>query len=164
MKRCSTSLAWRDIQIGQDEKTPPIHSDEGQLQRPTMGEGNQNPGALLGGVDSDASTCGKHPGTSSKLNTGSPHAPAVQFPGIYSKKLKTGVQKKKKKTPYTHSQQHYSQYPKGGGNSRPLTSRNTVKPTHTWTTVQPQKEPNIETCYRITLKTAKFMAMCIVPQ
>ena len=99
MKRCSTSLAWRDIQIGQDEKTPPIHSDEGQLQRPTMGEGNQNPGALLGGVDSDASTCGKHPGTSSKLNTGSPHAPAVQFPGIYSKKLKTGVQKKKKNDP-----------------------------------------------------------------
>ena len=115
MKRCSTSLAWRDIQIGQDEKAPPIHSDEGQLQRPMMGERNQNPGHCWGGVDSDASTCGKHPGTSSKLYTGSPPAPAVQFLGIYSKKLKTGVQKKKKKTPYTRSQQRYSQHPKGGG-------------------------------------------------
>lgn len=101
MKRCSTSLAWRDIQICQDEKAPPIHSDEGQLQRPTMGERNQNPGELLGGVDSDASTCGKHPGTSSKLYTGSSHAPAVQFLGIYSKKLKTGVQKNKKR-PHIH--------------------------------------------------------------
>lgn len=81
MKRCSTSLAWREIQTGHDGKTPPIHSDEGQLQRWTMGERNQNPGALLGGMDNGASTCGKHTGTSSKSHTQSPHGPAIQFLG-----------------------------------------------------------------------------------
>lgn len=41
MKRCSTSLAWREIQIGHDGKIPPIHSDEGQLTK--VDDGGEEP-------------------------------------------------------------------------------------------------------------------------
>ena len=113
MKRCSTSLAWREIQTGHDGKTPPIHSDEGQLQRWTMGERNQNPGALLGEWIMVPAPVGSTQARPQKVIHS--HHMDLQFSFWVdnSKELKTGAQKNKtQQKPHTHSQLHYSHTPK----------------------------------------------------
>lgn len=97
-----------------------------------MGERNQNPGALLRGMDNGARTGGKHTGTSSKRHTQSPHGPAIQFLGRYSKELKTGAQKNKtQQNPYNIFTAALLTYPKGGNSSVHGQCINTMWSTHT---------------------------------